>query len=364
MMTIKKPACCRIAAFLVFSFSHFLTFPAGAQKLVLDKQTINCGKSAYSIPVSAQFEFRNKGLKRLVVTDVKADCGCTKAEVSKKELGSGDKATLTLTYDGRMLGHYVKQVALYTNATKQPVYLTMKGVVLSELKDYSGTFPYAMGDLLADKNVLEFDDVNKGDRPIQVIHVLNNGETMMTPNVQHLPSYLSAVVKPENLAPGQAGEVTLTLNSEQIHGYGLTQSSVYLASSLGEKVNPDNELPVSVVLLPDLKNYEGNLRQYAARMELSDSVLTLGMVGGKLQKNGTILITNKGRTPLKITSLQMFTAGLKLTLGKRELQPGEQTKLKVVADRERLLKARSKPRVLMITNDPDHSKVVININVK
>ena len=337
---------------------------AGAQKLVVSDPVVECEKTGYEVPVSAKFEIRNKGLRRLVINEVRPDCGCTKAEASKRELGAGEKATVTLTYDARQLGHFVKQAALYTNDSQQPVYLTMKGVVLAELKDYSGTFPYAMGQLLADKQALEFDDVNKGDHPVQEIHILNNSEHAMTPNLQHLPSYLSAEVAPEKLAPGRAGKVTVTLNSELVHGYGLTQSSVYLASKLGEKVQADNEVPVSVVLLPDLKNYEGNLRQFAPHMNLSDSVLQLGMIDGKLQKSGTLIIANNGRSPLKISSVQMFTRGLKLTLDKTKLLVGEQAKLKVVADFATLKKARTQPRVLMITNDPDHAKVVIRIEVK
>jgi hypothetical protein len=68
---------------------------------------------------------------------------------------------------------------------------------------------------------------------------------------------------------------------------------------------------------------------------------------------------------MQYSSLQMFTKGLKVTLDKRELQPRESTKLKIaMSDRSQLLKARQKPRVLMITNDPDHAKVVIKVNVK
>ncbi len=345
-------------------FCHLLVCPAVAQKLFIQQQTIECGKTGYMVPATATFELKNKGLKKLVIREVHPDCGCTRVQLSKKELGAGDKATLKLTYDARQLGHYVKQAVIYTNASEQPVYLRMKGIVLAELKDYSGTYPFAMGELLADKNVLEFDNVNRGDQPQQEINILNNSERTMTPNVQHLPSYLSAVVTPEKLLPGRAGKVVVTLNSEQIHDFGLTQTSVFLASNLGEKVSSDNELPVSTVLLPDLKNYEGSLRQFAARMELSDTLIVLGKVAGKIQKKATITLTNRGRQPLKISSLQMFTAGMKLTLDKRELQPGEQAKLKVVANRDVLLKARSKPRVLMITNDPDHAKVVITIQVK
>ena len=335
-----------------------------AQKLTVEKETIDCGKAAFMVPVTAKFELKNTGPKRLTIIDVKPDCGCTAVKVSKKSLGPGDKSMVELTYDSRMLGHFVKQAAVYTSASDTPSYLTMKGVVLAELKDYSGTYPYAMGDMLCDANVLEFDNVNKGDQPQQIIHILNNGTVEMTPNVQHLPAYLTAISEPERLRPGQAGQITLTLNSEQIHGYGLTQTTVHLASQLGEKVQPETEVPVSIVALPDLKSFEGKNKQYAPKLVLSADTIQVGLIDGKMRKTETIHISNNGRTPLSISSLQMFTAGLKITLGQRELQPGQQTKLKITADREQLLKSKTKPRVLMITNDPDHAKVIININVK
>ena len=52
------------------------------------------------------------------------------------------------------------------------------------------------------------------------------------------------------------------------------------------------------------------------------------------------------------------------TLGKRELEAGESTTLKITAYREQLAKAHGRPRVLMITNDPDRPKVVIKIKTK
>jgi len=60
----------------------------------------------------------------------------------------------------------------------------------------------------------------------------------------------------------------------------------------------------------------------------------------------------------------MFTTGLEVSLNKTELQPGESTRLKITAEAEGLKKAQQKPRILMITNDPDNAKVVINVNVK
>jgi hypothetical protein len=59
----------------------------------------------------------------------------------------------------------------------------------------------------------------------------------------------------------------------------------------------------------------------------------------------------------------MFTSGMKVKLNKTKLQSGEQAKLKITVDAKEIKKARSKPRVLMITNDPKRAKVIINVNV-
>ncbi len=337
---------------------------ANAQ-LVCQQTTVDCGKALYQKPVTATFELQNNGGQTLEITDVAVDCGCTKSTVKKRTIAPGEKVTVDLTYDSKLLGHFTKSAMVtYRGIMGSPLILTMKGVVQKELKDYSTLYPYAMGDLLSDKGVLEFDDVNKGEHPEQEIIVLNNSQQVMTPNIEHLPSYLSAFAHPEKLKPGQTGKITVMLLSENLPDYGLNQTTVYLASHLGDKIDPENELPVSVVLLPNLKPFEGKNLQYAPKLSLSAESLEVGIIKGKKRKKAQLVITNEGRLPLEISSIQMFTRGLKITLSKRTLQPKEKTKLKIVADIDVLRKSRTKPRILMITNAPEQSKVVIPIIIK
>ena len=335
-----------------------------AQRVQVDKPTVNVGKTGFEVPVTATFELKNRGGRHLTVTSVKPDCGCTKVEYPKKSVGGGETFKISLTYDARMLGHFRKQAAVYVRGSKEPVWLTMEGVVLEDWKDYSKMYPHAFGNILADVDNAEFDDVNKGDHPEAVINIINNGTETVVPNMLHLPPYLTAFAMPEKLEPGKTGKLTLTLNSQHLNSFGLTQTTIYLAEQLSDKVSSETEFPVSVVLLPNATLYEGKNKQYAPRLEYSADSIALGMVGRKNVKKGVITLTNKGRMALNISSLQMFTKGMKVTLDRRELQPGESTKLKVVIDRDQVLKARQRPRVLMITNDPDHSKVVIKVNVK
>lgn len=53
-----------------------------------------------------------------------------------------------------------------------------------------------------------------------------------------------------------------------------------------------------------------------------------------------------------------------MSLNKTKIEPGETAKLKVTVVRNELRKRRRKPRILMITNDPDMSKVIIDIKTK
>ena len=337
--------------------------PMSAQKLVINKPTVSVGRTGYQQPVTAVFECRNKSHRKLKIDAVKPDCHCTTIDYPKREIGSNEHFQIRMTYDARQLGHFDKQAAIVSNASSKPVYICMKGVVLTEVVDLSKTYPVDMGDLLLDKADLEFDDINKGDTQVQEIHLYNNGVKTYQPNLMHLPSYLSATVTPQRLFPRQAGVIKVTLNSSELRDYGLTQNTIYLAGNPGDKVSPDHEISVSAILLPSFLGITEAQQQYAPKLQLSKEKVDIAF-DGKKKKSDIIELTNVGRSELEISSLQLFTGGLTVSLGKKRLSPGEQTKLKITALRDDLKKVRTRPRILMITNDPSKPKVTITINAK
>lgn len=356
----KKFCKVQVKAMWVLPFFLFTFLPLSAQKLVVSQTTVECGRTGYQQPITATFQLRNKSLRRLVIESVKPDCGCTAVEFPK-EVGANDKFTIKMTYDARQLGHFQKMAVVKSNGSAKPVYLTMKGVVLAEVLDYTGTYPLAMGNLLLDKDDLEFDDVNKGDAPVQEIHILNNSMETMTPRLMHLPSYLDATYTPETLAPGKSGTITVTLRSDLLRDYGLTQTQVFLAQQLGEKVSADKAVGVTVTLLPDLKQFEGVSRAQAPQLQISETNLDFTDFQKRQKKTIDVKLSNTGQSTLTISSMQMYTSGLKVTLDSREIAPGQTTTLKVTGFAEELAKVKGRPRILMITNDPDHAKVIINI---
>lgn len=334
-----------------------------AQRISAKHEVIDCGSVLYEQPAKVKFELRNKG-NDLVIDTVRTSCGCTTVNYPKGIIARGNEFTIELEYDARQLGHFVKEAAIYSNASEKPYYLKMQGVVVDQLVDFSGQYDYTIGAVSADKNDIEFDDVNKGESPEQKIHFINKGSKAVSPVVMHLPPYLSATVSPTTVAPGRKGTVKLTLNSSKLRDYGLIQSSIYLGMYPGDKVSADKEISVSTVLLPEFSNMSETQKANAPVMKLSSEALELGSFGEKSELSGTIIIENQGHSTLEITSMRMFTTGLKVKLNKTKLRPGDTAKLKITAYKKQLKNARSKPRVLMITNDPNKAKVVVGVNVK
>ena len=347
---------------LPFCLLTLLPFNVYAQQLSVKNEVIDCGNVIYEQPVTAKFEMQNMSSNPISIKDVKTSCGCNTVEYPKGQFAPGESFVVNATYDSRQKGHFFKDIALYSDASQQPFYLQIRGVVVEEIIDFAGQYPYTIADLNVDRNDVEFDDVNRGDRPVQKINIRNASSKSVSPVVMHLPSYMQAQVSPTTLQPGRQGTISLILDSKKVRDYGLTQTSVFLGMYPGDKVHPDKEISVSTVLLPAFTEMTETQMQYAPKLGLSAEELNIAF-NGKAKKTETIIIENLGRSELDISSLQMFTSGMKVKLNKTKLQSGEQAKLKITVDAKEIKKARSKPRVLMITNDPKRAKVIINVNV-
>ncbi len=68
----------------------------------------------------------------------------------------------------------------------------MRGKVVGSVVDFAGSYDEMLGVIKSDAQEVEFDDVNRGDRPVQRIHIFNPTDELLEPVVMHLPSYLHA----------------------------------------------------------------------------------------------------------------------------------------------------------------------------
>ncbi len=335
-----------------------------AQMITSSNQVIDCGQVLFRKPVTVHFELTNQGKGNAVIKNVETSCGCMNVLYPKGMISENKPFIVTATYDAKLMGHFEKYIDIYTNEASLPFTLTMKGVVVAETKDYEGQYPYVLGKLKTDRTEITFDDVDKGDHPVQEIHVLNSTSETVTPLVMNLPDFIKADVSPSTLAPGKPGIIYLTLNSDKLQHLGLVQNTAYLGLKRGDRMNADNAFDITTILLPNFGIVTDQQLVYMPKLKISETTLDLGTFEGKKKKKGTINIENLGRTDLEIYAIQSFTEGLTIEMNDSVIQPGMSEKLRITADKKMLKGVKAQPKVLLITNDPRSPKVIIDVNVK
>ena len=347
----------------ILLWTVFCLMAQAQPKATFDKKTHEFGVVLWKHPATAVFTVKNDGDKPLVISNVTTSCGCTVADWTKTPIAPGATGTVTSTFDAKALGHFYKDIGVYCNASDLPIYLMLQGEVSADPKNYTLTHPYEIGPIRLDKEAIEFDDVNKGDKPSMEILVANTSSEVYTPVLMHLPPYLEAVAVPERIGKKGTGKIKITLDTDKLPKFGLTTSTVYLSRFPGDKVGDENSIPVSVVLLPDFSQISQVQRLNPPAVELSARELTLLPLAENEKKSVKVVVTNTGKSNLEITDLQVFNSALGVQLKKRVLKPGASTKMKITAYGKFLKKVKGTPRVLMITNDPNCPKIIINVNV-
>lgn len=79
---------------------------------------------------SWSFVFKNLGEKPFVINRVRSTCGCTVPEWPKEPVEPGASGEITVIYNTRTTGTFLKSVIVYSTAANSPVKLQIKGKVV------------------------------------------------------------------------------------------------------------------------------------------------------------------------------------------------------------------------------------------
>ena len=115
--------------------AFIFSIPAVADKKdskISFKETIyDFGKiSLKSGKVSHEFSFTNEGDRNLVITNARADCGCTRPEYDDSPVAPGKGGKVKVTFAPAAKGHFSKKVTVTTNGSPRKTRLLIKGEVV------------------------------------------------------------------------------------------------------------------------------------------------------------------------------------------------------------------------------------------
>ena len=78
---------------------------------------------------TCEFKFTNKGKLPLVLSNVKASCGCTVPEWPKEPILPGKSSSIKVSYNTNNQGNFNKSITVNSNALNNTVILQIKGNV-------------------------------------------------------------------------------------------------------------------------------------------------------------------------------------------------------------------------------------------
>ncbi len=105
-----------IAAFALCLLASALVLPAAAQVISVTPTTIDLGVMQQMEEKTTEVTVTNNGAARLVIGEVRTDCGCTVPTLAKKELGPGESTVIEINFNSKKFhGKIVKMVHIISN---------------------------------------------------------------------------------------------------------------------------------------------------------------------------------------------------------------------------------------------------------
>jgi len=98
---------------LMFFISATVVAQTQETGIKFKEETHNFGKIPQSIPVKTVFTFTNFSKDPIVLTNVKASCGCTTPDWTKTPVMPGQKGTITAEYNAVSMGAFRKNMTVH-----------------------------------------------------------------------------------------------------------------------------------------------------------------------------------------------------------------------------------------------------------
>jgi len=123
-----------IAALVMLSLSSYaesdsLKALKNAPVIEFTELTHDYGTIKQQADGSCEFVFKNNGKTPLILSNVQSSCGCTVPQWTREPIKKGESGTIKVKYNTNNVGPFMKSITVYSNATNNPIRLTIKGTV-------------------------------------------------------------------------------------------------------------------------------------------------------------------------------------------------------------------------------------------
>lgn len=353
----------RIFLFAAILFS--LTAMAQMPVITFDKTTHDFGKiNEADGRVTTVFEFKNEGMVPLVLSNVRASCGCTTPKWTHEPIEPGQTGTITVTYNpnGRP-GRFQKTVTVTSNTEEATTRLYIKGEVIPKPAAPAVTYPVKMGPLSLNKKSLNFGVLIKreGGKMFSIEYANLTDQAIkveLKTNAEY--SYLKPQATLQNVQPGETGKLQFALQTLECPLWGPIEAKAYVIINDQPIYTDEYAITIKATLKEDFSKMTVEELQQAPIVEVK--IPNLDTLKADKKYNARLTLTNAGVNPLLIRRIVTSDETITTTAPKSAIKAGRKSDVNLLINTAGLKPGNYTRTITIITNDPKKSVLNLAIN--
>ena len=302
--------------------------------------------------VSTVFEFKNEGMAPLVLSNVRASCGCTTPTWTKEPVEPGQTGSITVTYNpnGRP-GRFQKTVTITSNASEPTKKVYIKGEVLPKQAKPVNKYTLAVGTLNMKTKTLDLGTVKKGENKSGELEYANLGKEAHKVELatNAADAYMINQVTLEEIKPNEIGKFVFAIDTKSTKLYGPVEIKAYVVIDGKKEISETYELTVRANIVEDFSNLSVEEKQQAPIIETEPEVQAGTVTAGKNLKCN-LAVKNSGVNPLEIRRVYVIDKNIKVKAPKA-IKTGKKSNVTVEVNTKGLQAGAYTREVVIITND-------------
>lgn len=345
--------------FLFLTIMPFIVFGQKA-KIEFEETSHNFGTIGENNgKATHEFRFKNTGEAPLILTNVRAGCGCTTPEWNRQPVAPGAEGFIKVSFDPRNRpGSFVKSITVNSNAENAVMSLTIRGNVSRKAKGPYDDYRFNAGALKISSNSVNLGGILNIPQPERTLAMINSGNEPLTVSVISNSPAITVSARPETLQKGEKGEIHILYDASKRGDWGFVTDPVTI------KVNDvTSTITVTASISEDFSHYNNNFEN-APIATFSETEAYLKDLPKNSTQTHEFYIQNNGKEELVIRKIKCSDDAISAIVAKNTIKPGKKVKATVTfktGENAKVLKM-----VQFTVNDPKNPLIGYKIsgNVK
>lgn len=302
--------------------------------------------------VSTVFEFKNEGMAPLILSNVRASCGCTTPTWTKEPIEPGKTGTITVTYNpnGRP-GRFQKTVTITSNASEATKRVYIKGEVIPKAAKPANKYTISVGALSMKSKTLDLGTIKKGESKSGDLEYAN-----LTKEDHHVElatnaadAFLISQVTLADVKADQTGKFVFAIDSKNPKLYGPQEAYAFVVIDGKKEIDEAHKLTIKANVVEDFSGLTVEQKQQAPIIEVPAEYNAGKVVKGKNLKF-SFPIKNIGANPLEIRRVYAADKALNVKQPKA-VKSGKKSNVSVEINTKNMTPGAYGREVVVITND-------------